>query len=70
MSEKHGKICDNMKTEPKIFHALNNLVSDKLGKTIKITSLQVQVNCCELIRFTHINWNKNSTILYNAHCVN
>ena len=42
ISEKHGKICDNMKTEPKIFHACINLLSDKLGKTIKITSLQIK----------------------------
>ena len=41
MSEKHGKICDNMKTESKIFHARINLVSDKLEKTVKITSLQL-----------------------------
>ena len=39
ISEKHGKLCDNMKTEPKIIYARINLVSDKLGKTIKITSL-------------------------------
>ena len=39
ISKKHGKICNNMKTEPKIFHARINLVSDKLGKNINITSL-------------------------------
>ena len=39
INEKHGKFCDNMKTEPKIFHTRINLVSDKLGKAIKITSL-------------------------------
>ena len=38
-SKKHGKICHNIKTEPKIFHARIDLVSDKFGKTNKITSL-------------------------------
>ena len=43
ISEKHGKICDNMKTELKIIHSRINLVSDKLGKTIKITSLHYKM---------------------------
>ena len=34
ISKKHGKICDNMKTEPKIFHARINLISGKLEKKI------------------------------------
>ena len=39
ISEKHGKIYHNMRTEPKIFHIRINLVSDKLGKIIKFTLL-------------------------------
>ena len=35
MSEKHGKICDNVGTEPKIFHARINLVSDESWKIFK-----------------------------------
>ena len=35
------KICDNMRTEPKIFHARIDLVAEKFWKIIEITLVQV-----------------------------
>ena len=32
--EKNGKICDNIKTEAKLFHACINLFSDKFWKKL------------------------------------